>query len=373
MSCFNCELTSGRNRVRIRSTQLRNGDFPAVCAMTGAPAETWHRFRFSTLPGWVYALLLLVLTCFGAIPALIVMAAVSRPASGRMPLTLASERRIRLATWLPVGVVGAGVLFGVDSLLVYASAASIFAVRAPSTVVYTKWLKDGNVIGGAQNGYRPQLTGLTGREIVRAAADRSRDGDSWVVDITFSPRGRRLFAELTRENVAACPGDPDTNPAARCPERYLGLWMGLSQKDVDSWEEPGYANLVSRRWVAGSTADPRPKLLSDPITIQEVTGGSVELSGSFTQQDAQQLARAVSKANANNATYLRLASVLSIVGAFLFLVGVLSLFVARIFTGPTAKVLPRAGGEYDNAIELRRVHPAFVEAVERQLAGLRDG
>jgi hypothetical protein len=296
---------------------------------------------------------------------MIVMAAVSRRASGHMPLTPQSERRIRLATWLPVAVVGAGVVLGTDALLTYASATSLFAERRPNPIVYAKWVKDGNVIGGAKNGYRPQLTGVTGREIVRAAANRSSFGSGWVVDITFTPRGRQLFAELTRENVAACPGDPATNPAARCSERYLGIWMGLTQKDVDRWEEPGYANLMSRLWVSGSTADPRPKLLSDPITLQEVSGGSVEISGALTDQEAQQLARAVNKTAETNPTYSSLAALLAIVGAFLFLLGVVSLFVAQLFIGPTGKVLPRSPGEYDNAIELRRVHPTFVEAVER--------
>ena len=55
--------------------------------MCGAPAETWRKFRFSTAPPWAYLL--------GAI----VVAAISRRASGYLPMTHACVKRLKLVTW----------------------------------------------------------------------------------------------------------------------------------------------------------------------------------------------------------------------------------------------------------------------------------
>src|SRR5437773_10863820 len=59
--CSDWGLVNQADRVLIWSSQLRANDFPPVCAMTGAPAEAWHKFRFVTVPGWAYASLLLLL------------------------------------------------------------------------------------------------------------------------------------------------------------------------------------------------------------------------------------------------------------------------------------------------------------------------
>jgi hypothetical protein len=73
--------------------------------MTGAPAETWRKFRFATAPGWAYAFLILLVTGIGLLPVFILMAVVSRRASGHLPLTKASSRRLNLILWLVVALV----------------------------------------------------------------------------------------------------------------------------------------------------------------------------------------------------------------------------------------------------------------------------
>ena len=85
-------MISPPDRVTIWQSQLTANDFPPVCAMSGQPAETWHRFRFATAPPWAFLL--------GAI----VVAALSRRASGYLPLTRASLKKLRLVTWTFVGL-----------------------------------------------------------------------------------------------------------------------------------------------------------------------------------------------------------------------------------------------------------------------------
>ena len=49
-----------QDRVQVWASQLAANDFPPVCAVTGAPVETWRKFRFSTPPPWAYAFLGLI-------------------------------------------------------------------------------------------------------------------------------------------------------------------------------------------------------------------------------------------------------------------------------------------------------------------------
>lgn len=66
--------------------------------MTGRPAETWRKFQFTTAPGWAYLFLLLICIGIGLLLIFIVMFAVSRRASGYLPLTHASSRYVGRAS-----------------------------------------------------------------------------------------------------------------------------------------------------------------------------------------------------------------------------------------------------------------------------------
>ncbi len=83
------------DRVQIWASQLEANDFPPVCAMTGRPGEVWRKFKFSTPPTWVYALLILV--CIGGLGIIlyaVIVTLVSQKASGQLPLTKASRNRL---------------------------------------------------------------------------------------------------------------------------------------------------------------------------------------------------------------------------------------------------------------------------------------
>jgi len=106
-------VVNRQDRVQVWASQLAANDFPPVCAMTGAPAQTWRKFRFSSPPQWAYVLyVLVILGLIGMIVAAVVMSAVSQRASGHLPLTRGSRRLVGLALWVPIGLmVGAVVLW----------------------------------------------------------------------------------------------------------------------------------------------------------------------------------------------------------------------------------------------------------------------
>jgi hypothetical protein len=110
-------LISRQDRVQVWASQLAANDFPPVCAMTGAPAETWRKFRFATPPIWARALSILVAIL------------VAERASGFLPLTKASSRLVGFARWVPRGmVVGSGVLW----LAIGIAAAANVGATAPN-------------------------------------------------------------------------------------------------------------------------------------------------------------------------------------------------------------------------------------------------
>jgi len=172
------------------------------------------------------------------------------------------------------------------------------AIGAVNKLVYTKWVKDAKVTGGPEAGYKPQLTGLTGDDISSATAAIDPNGTAWVVNIQFNSSGADLFDKLTAANVAACPGDTETSPSAQCPERFLTIWLDLSQKDIDQWGNADYAAKVSRPYDPECLAAPKPgvvcgKLLTNPITRERISGGQAVISGNFTQQSAKDLATGI--------------------------------------------------------------------------------
>jgi hypothetical protein len=114
-------LISRPDRVRIWAAQLAANDFPPVCAMTGQPAQAWRKFRFATAPAWAYAFLVLLVTGIGLLPVFIIMAAVSRRASGHLPLTLASRGKLRLVQWTVVGLLPLTILLFVGAAIVGSS------------------------------------------------------------------------------------------------------------------------------------------------------------------------------------------------------------------------------------------------------------
>ena len=171
-------------------------------------------------------------------------------------------------------------------------------IGAISKLVYTKWVADAKVTNGPQPGYKPAFTGLTGDDITSAVAAIDQTGGSWVVNVGFTSRGAGLFTDLTRANVAACPGDVATVATANCAQRHLAIWLDLTQKDIDNWGDPAYVGKVTAPYDTGCLATAVAtavcgKFLTDPVTIQEIDGGNATISGAFTQQSATDLATGI--------------------------------------------------------------------------------
>src|SRR4029077_3091942 len=139
-------------------------------------------------------------------------------------------------------------------------------------------------------GYKHELVGLTGDDISSASGTIDQNGVAWVVNITFTSHGSGVFDTLTRNNVAACPGHPATNPNAGCPEPVLTIWLDLTQSDIDNWDNPGVQAQLLQRYDSGG------KLLVDAITDTEISGGQAQISGGSagsTQAQANDLATGI--------------------------------------------------------------------------------
>lgn len=54
-----------------------------------------------------------------------------------------------------------------------------------------------------------------------------------------------------------------------------------------------------------------------------------------------------------------------ILSLLFLLAGMVGLLVIRPLVGPRAKVMEQQPGQYDRLVELRRIHPAFVAAVNQ--------
>ena len=166
-------------------------------------------------------------------------------------------------------------------------------IGAVSKLVYTKWVPDAKVTNGPEPGHKPAFVGLTGDDIQSATATIDQNGVGWVVNISFKSRGAGIFANLTRDNVAACPG-----AGTDCPQRHLAIWLNLTQKDIDNWEDPAYVSKVQQQYDTGCLADQAEgvvcgKLLTNPTTLTEIAGGQAVISGSFTQQSSIDLATGI--------------------------------------------------------------------------------
>ena len=183
----------------------------------------------------------------------------------------------------------AGIAVACESTSVPAPAPSAVASAAalPKVlVVYTTWVPDARVTNGPEPGYKPAMAGLTSRDIRSASAVLDANGVAWVVNIVFADRGAALFRTLTRNNVSACP-----TANQNCPQRHLAIWLGLTQTDIDGWDNPATVSEVSRPFdLSCIGATTCPKLISDPITVDEITGGQMVLAGAFTQTTARGLA-----------------------------------------------------------------------------------
>ena len=119
------------DRVQVWASQLWANDFPPICAMTGRPAETWRKFKFSTPPTWAYILLFLIcLGGLGLIAYAVTITLVAQRASGYLPLTRTASQTVSLTTWVP-----GGLLVGTVFLWFVALVVGIFATGSTASTV----------------------------------------------------------------------------------------------------------------------------------------------------------------------------------------------------------------------------------------------
>jgi hypothetical protein len=144
----------------------------------------------------------------------------------------------------------------------------------PARLVVTTWTKDPSVGAAPYPAYRPVVAPIDNSMISRAWATRNPNGDI-VVQVTFDSRGSEAFRNLTAQAAAAC-------PQSDCPERHVTMWLDLSQDDLDHWNQR--AHELYRPFTGGG------KLLTDPLVTSRVPGGSAQIAGNFTQQQADDLA-----------------------------------------------------------------------------------
>ena len=201
-----------------------------------------------------------------------------------------------------------GVVIGLGLLLAACDSGPVSTVSHPATpsptssvsalLVFTTWVPDSKVLNGPEPGYRPAFSGLTGHDVQAAAPMLDGSGVTWMLKVTFTPSGSTLFAKLTHDNVNACTGDPNGGPSANCAQRHLGLWLDLTQQDIDTWENPTYAGKVSQPFDLPCLAQSSPattcsKFVSDPVTLAEIDTGIAAIGCDCTQKAASDLAAAI--------------------------------------------------------------------------------
>jgi hypothetical protein len=91
-------MAKSHGRVFIWASQLRTKDLPHVCVVTGAPAETWYKVRFKTVPGWAEASKVLAFTQVHAL-APVVEEVTMRRAHGFVPTTRRARRNLLFLSW----------------------------------------------------------------------------------------------------------------------------------------------------------------------------------------------------------------------------------------------------------------------------------
>ena len=143
-------------------------------------------------------------------------------------------------------------------------------------LVTTTWVADQSVTGGAEPGFRPKISTLTGDMVKSASASTDQNGIQWVVNVSLDSRGQQIFSDLSTAAVAACQAD--------CPQRHIAEWLDLTPEDVANWQDPSVAGKVS------GNVDTGGKMLTNPYVQEAIPGGQVQISGSFTQASAKDLA-----------------------------------------------------------------------------------
>lgn len=88
----------------MRRAAARDGVLPAVCVLTGQPAQRYQRVTFTYVPGWTWVLLL-----FGIIPCLIARWFTAEKIPTALPISERARRDYRRRRDLTMATVVAGI------------------------------------------------------------------------------------------------------------------------------------------------------------------------------------------------------------------------------------------------------------------------
>jgi hypothetical protein len=110
----------GEDTVTIPAVYFEEGRLPGICVVTGAPATSNLRRRFSTTPGWVGCLFFVNWLAW-----LIALAATRRSATGGLPVCTAVAERVRRLHVASLQLVGLAVGAWVATVPVGISLASL--------------------------------------------------------------------------------------------------------------------------------------------------------------------------------------------------------------------------------------------------------
>lgn len=152
-------------------------------------------------------------------------------------------------------------------------------------LILATWVKDSTVTGGPVPGYRPKLTGISGKNITSANFSLSQDPSTpgWVVNITLDQQGSSLFSSLTSTLSGQTQGTP---------ENETGYWLGLTQNDIDNYNTRVTPNCQPPGCI-DSDIYHSGKFITNVGTNQAINGGTFYIfngGSGFSQQQAQDLA-----------------------------------------------------------------------------------
>jgi hypothetical protein len=193
--------------------------------------------------------------------------------AGRLARTLDSSQPDMLLMLMPIPGRWSVVVRDVASPPSTVWRVDVAFTKAP--LVVTTWLKDPSVTAGPYPGYRPQVSAINPGMVASARAVPDGPAGSWKVEGTWDANGAVLFSNLTTAAAQSCPGQ-------RCPEAHVTTWAGLTQDDVDHWNER--ASAVYRPVADGG------ELASDAVVVAPISGGTWPIAGNYTRQEARDIA-----------------------------------------------------------------------------------
>ncbi len=198
-------VASKQDRVVVWASQLKDKDLPHVCAVTGAPAETWYRVRFKTVPGWAEASHALAFTQLAPL-APVLEEVTMRRARGYLPVTRHIRRQLLMVNWSIFGLLPLTLALCVAAAVVAGNLGPQSALIGPLVVAGILTILAG-LIGLI--GILP-LVGPGGRVFARQRGHQDNPVELFHVHPAFVTAVQQLqLARAQSANLAQVPSQPN--------------------------------------------------------------------------------------------------------------------------------------------------------------------